>query len=650
MLLVWLLALKLTAVIVTKMSNFEDTNTSGVLFQTPATKQVMGGASGELTTFTGGAKQQQRDGSVAGTVHGEFRPCTWQNYNGVLTAGSKAVVFTGSFFLFEKTVILQWDEIRQVSNASTSTDGSKGGSIEIVLSNDTTHTFSGLHAPDKVWLLLMKLHNDALLGRSSRQKTPGRSLQRRNSDPASATPSKLDEPAAEDRNTASSEEATADRAVVRFVTSMAERLQFDSIRLRNDTTQEVAISDEEKPHEQETQQAARLLGVPMEAKHDGLVGQMYMTADAVYFSAKRYFWEHVVVTVPWSAVKQVLLSDNGVLEIRTKEPAIRTDGGSESTTAFDFSDIQKVDQVYVDCIRLHNANLRAAAAATTATGIPSTAYKRRRTTLRRMTSDPMDLASSQRRLLEFDSDELDEQSSPEKESTCVSRDDVFTTPAGTLGKNVCMGDEDDEWATAVATNASSYTNVVIQDYVLNDCSSLDQFFELFVADTAKYSLSKFLKSIGESQLRCTEWKPQQDDNDNKENVNTTTMTRVVKYMHPVNAPMAPPEAEARKEQRVHRYGNQGILLTTETFVEDVPLTDCFYVAERIRAVPTDDKSAVSVSMEFGITFVKSTMFKGIISKQTTSEFIKYFEDMAQYMAEMPKDDTATARNNGEVND
>ena len=69
------------------------------------------------------------------------------------------------------------------------------------------------------------------------------------------------------------------------------------------------------------------------------------------------------------------------------------------------------------------------------------------------------------------------------------------------------------------------------------------------------------------------------------------------------------------------------------------MADCFYVADRIYVQPlvrrgnADDRPAVSVTMEFGLNFLKSTMFKGIITKKTTSEYVQLFEALAEYMSD-----------------
>ena len=160
--------------------------------------------------------------------------------------------------------------------------------------------------------------------------------------------------------------------------------------------------------------------------------------------------------------------------------------------------------------------------------------------------------------------------------------------------------------------------IVVSNLQLSPCT-MDEFFSMFLADTASHSLSHFLQSRGDSELEATPW--------------NATDERVVRYMHPVNAPLAPPTARARKEQNYDRYG-KNLVIHTRTVVDDVPMTDCFYVSDRIMVEPgvkEDGTCYVSVRMEFEITFVKSTMFQGLIRKTTSGEFDDFFEELAQFM-------------------
>ena len=115
------------------------------------------------------------DNCVIGDIVGEYA-CVWRTCKGSLFAGSKGVYFLGSFFLFERKLVLGWDQIRQVQKVDRG--------VEVVLvADDTVHCFSGMPAPDRVWTLLVSLHNDALLDRRGRRRTPRGTLKRRNSDP-----------------------------------------------------------------------------------------------------------------------------------------------------------------------------------------------------------------------------------------------------------------------------------------------------------------------------------------------------------------------------------------------------------------------------------------------------------------------------------
>lgn len=98
--------------------------------------------------------------------------------------------------------------------------------------------------------------------------------------------------------------------------------------------------------------------------------------------------------------------------------------------------------------------------------------------------------------------------------------------------------------------------------------------------------------------------------------------RTIEYSHPINAPLAPPEARARKEQRYRRFGDHGLSIETDTFVDDVPMADCFYVTDRILVKSTEN--GVRLTGEFDIRFVKTTMFRSIISNTTRREFLRNF--------------------------
>jgi hypothetical protein len=135
-----------------------------------------------------------------------------------------------------------------------------------------------------------------------------------------------------------------------------------------------------------------------------------------------------------------------------------------------------------------------------------------------------------------------------------------------------------------------------------------------------------MQSSGDDVLQVTEWKRDEQHG---------VYSRMLEYNHPVNAPLAPPMAKARKEQRYRRFGEMGLSIETDTFVQDVPMADCFFVTDRVLVEPTagENGTAVLILAEFDIRFIKSTMFRSLISNTTKSEFLKWFQGLGEYWSE-----------------
>jgi VAD1 Analog of StAR-related lipid transfer domain len=650
MLCVALLLLKIIAVIfaptmdpiMTDVGNKTDSSLDAALslqLQTPPPPKRL--VSSELTSFTSNVKQRvAHNETVAGTVvHGTF-PCVWQNYNGSLVTGDRAVVFSGSFFLFEKTLILPWDDIRRVELVdNTDLDLAKrissiNGIIEIVVNDDSVHSFFNVRSPEKVWLLLLTLHNDALLGRKASSTNVPRTprMQRRNSDPSAALSGSLFVAFASENDFTTGQQPTNfNRPVVSTSTSMAESVTKSTIESAT----------------------GRLKLQPIPCTHIGVTGRLYAGQSAVYFTGKRYFWEHVSVTLPWSTIRHILAMDkaqegsimSGIV-IHTKESALRTDGGSvdDDETTFEFRNMDTPEKVWASLIALQNECLRSSPVAAAPTPADPTSVvppslpppppsdgasaRNRRKSLRRMNSDPR---TSSQVNFHYDEDGATTTKSPTASPLKAGVLLLDTPTAETKsGSSQSVGEA---WAAmAGRSEKEAYDNVVINGHVLTNCD-LERFFDLFVSDNAKCALGRFLESRGDFEVQSTLWEDG-DTSDTDQNTMVPRQKRVVRYMHPVNAPLAPPQARARKEQVVYKFGSSGILIETQTFVDDVPMTDCFYVADRIRIEPFGAGATdVSLTMEFGITFVKSTMFKGIISRKTSSEFSLLFKALAQYMSD-----------------
>ena len=177
-----------------------------------------------------------------------------------------------------------------------------------------------------------------------------------------------------------------------------------------------------------------------------------------------------------------------------------------------------------------------------------------------------------------------------------------------------------QWASVVK-DSTSYAEKAVERQELS--CSLESFYEFFWGDDAMYSVPIFMKESGDKEIKCSPWKTDKDG---------VTKSRTIEYTHPINAPMAPPMARARKEQSYQKFGENGMVLETKTYVADVPMTDCFYVADQILVEAVDDNK-VAVTMSFGLEFVKSTMFKAIIIRTTNGEFQNFMQRLTNFMSD-----------------
>lgn len=129
----------------------------------------------------------------------------------------------------------------------------------------------------------------------------------------------------------------------------------------------------------------------------------------------------------------------------------------------------------------------------------------------------------------------------------------------------------------------------------------------FLADDAPYSLERHHEMIGDVKVTTTPW---QDGR------------RKITYSHPINLPGAPSTGDATKTQTITKLGNYMLCVETETWISNVPLADCFFVSDRLTAEKSSSGKTL-LTVEFGLTFVKKTMFRGIISATSVRD-VKIF--------------------------
>ena len=143
--------------------------------------------------------------------------------------------------------------------------------------------------------------------------------------------------------------------------------------------------------------------------------------------------------------------------------------------------------------------------------------------------------------------------------------------------------------------------------------TMDDFYDRFLSDNAPCSMASYQINVGgDTDFETSTWS------------GSFTQKRTMQYTHPVNAPMFPPAARATKTQELRCFGKYGLCLETKTVVNDMPLTDCFFVEDRLLVEPRPE-GGVNMTAAFELRFIKSTMFRRIIENTTQGELLKYWK-------------------------
>jgi VAD1 Analog of StAR-related lipid transfer domain len=593
-----LLILKATTLIVEQsmpQKYVEDMSAAAPTLRSPRTPEIISPLSSSCSSSSSSQNKNDGVGGGGGTTEEQCHfpalviPCQWENYHGILTAGEKGLVFTGSFFLFDTVLSLPWMDVRRMHFAVLPVDDAVDQPSLVVTMRKTTrnnkerelqlqHVFA--RVPPAHLSRLMHLQNDALsvrrrVGGSSVVAGSGGTTTTASSNTVTSSGSTLlllldkDDELNEDDHTAATA-TTACRSTT--VTSLLAERMPDSI-MESHTGLPLSLRD-------------------VTVSHDDTKGRLYAGPNGLVLTGRRYFWDYyaVVIILPWSAIWKIHRPAAHTVLVQSHDARDYRLVVTDSSTAL-------VDEIWETLVSGHNIQLTQT--------IPGAKKK------------------------------------PQHHP-----------PPSSLSVKVARPETVEE-TISVPEIWSPLRHVVVSNVEL-PCS-LPQFEDLFLRDQALFSLSHFLASRGDTELECTTW-----DDDSE---------RVVRYIHPVNVPMAPPQARARKEQRIVRqrqrqqqqspYSANGtddddddastiiLIVETKTIVDDVPMTDCFYVLDRLTVTPQQQQQqpvavggktttattttvTVQVRMEFEITFVKSTMFQGIIRTTTNREFTTLFQSLADY--------------------
>lgn len=164
--------------------------------------------------------------------------------------------------------------------------------------------------------------------------------------------------------------------------------------------------------------------------------------------------------------------------------------------------------------------------------------------------------------------------------------------------------------------------------------------------------------IGDTDIEHIKWKPKApfdglySDNNNLECLKACaegprTSERNFKYTHPVKegGPFVPKTCPVEEKHYGYWLGPDEFVVQNEIFTSKVPMSDTFVVRNSFKVKDLGQEKC-SLKWLFNVDFVKSTMFKGKISKSGTAENIEFAtkiymplvrEQMAAYLAKKKQD-------------
>jgi len=302
-------------------------------------------------------------------------------------------------------------------------------------------------------------------------------------------------------------------------------------------------------------------------------GDIYVASKAICFRRTTLFgWELDRVIIPWESVSSIFESDHGVVTIKTHANELH----KIESLAINYcivkdaiSDVWKrggeIDEVSDDAVR-----------------------------------QLMDRVS-----LMSDSNDGDTAATDEDDSN------LSTALSDDVEEEFSSADLARIWSEIYNDKDTKYTENVAVKMRLN--ITLHAFYEKFLRDDAVVSLVKHHEASGDLDSKATKW----------ERSSKLSQKRLITYNHPIKIPLsiAPPTGAATKTQVMRRFPN-GICVDTETWISDVPLADCFYVADRLLVASNPD-GGVLLTIKFGNCFVKRTMFKNIIASTSVRDVTEF---------------------------
>ena len=181
------------------------------------------------------------------------------------------------------------------------------------------------------------------------------------------------------------------------------------------------------------------------------------------------------------------------------------------------------------------------------------------------------------------------------------------------------------WKKEKKAQESKFKERAVDELKLN--CSLSDFFDRFLADGALHSVTRYQEQvIGDTQVQATKWILGDDE----------CMTRTISFCHPIDNSygIGPSSVMATRRQKLQRYGDFGLCMATATYVDGIPFSDAFHVADRwlVEQITSEE---IRFTVLHDTVFTKRTIFKRTIQASTKAEIHSWYKGyVAMLMAQV----------------
>jgi len=375
----------------------------------------------------------------------------------------------------------------------------------------------------------------------------------------------------------------------------------------------------------------------VDCAYKSLSGELYVTKRALCFRRTGLFGiETDRVIIPFEIVQHISEDQqNGLIVVTSTDKDKgkgkdnnETDNDSTNSKSYHFSSVKDLDNLLSLLNRIWE-EARDAPDRVRKSAVSVDKILRKITTLTPSQSD-IDVRSS-----------FQDESSSIVSASLINEHESETMATTAVARNRVILDlssmEEEHEHTQVSDDVEELMSAGIEAMIKREYSqkiatnvsldfTVDEFFNTFLADDAPCSLPFHHEKCGDYDIKCTNWVK----------IDTGEFQRRISYKHPIHAPMGPPFGTAEKTQVMKRFGDHGLIIVTKTWIKGVPMADCFYVEDCLLVQISSNSdhgsgSGVSLSSMYDLEFVKSTMFKKIITFTSLNDLTKFHSSFVESM-------------------